>query len=182
MKWLWSLLRSWGVSVTVDLPSGYKTPMKPQTILHPSPNFREANGRAVTCIVLHATATPGLQSPLAWLCDPKSEVSAHYLIDTNGDIYHLVLDNNIAWHAGISEWKGRESVNSFSVGIEMVNDNTGHMPYPEAQVAACEAVVRYLMDEYGIAAEDVVRHADVAPGRKNDPLGFDMIGFRGRIT
>jgi len=156
--------------------------LKPLTIWRPSPNFREANGRAVTCIVLHATATPSLASPLSWLCDPASKVSAHYLIGTDGELYHLVLDNNIAWHAGVSEWKGRESVNSFSVGIEMVNDNTGHMVYPEAQVAACADVVRYLMDEYDVKAEDVVRHADVAPGRKNDPLGFDMAGFRGRLS
>jgi N-acetyl-anhydromuramyl-L-alanine amidase AmpD len=63
----------------------------------------------------------------------------------------------------------------------MVNDNTGHMPYSEAQVAACAEICRYLMDEYDVQAEDVVRHADVAPGRKNDPLGFDMDGFRKRI-
>ena len=37
------------------------------------------------------------------------------------------------------------------------------------------------MDEYGVEADDVVRHADVAPGRKNDPLDFDMDAFRGGL-
>lgn len=158
--------------------------MKPRTIWYPSPNFhrRRALDQKISCIVLHATATDNIRSPLDWLCNVDSRVSAHYLIGTDGAIYHLVLDEHTAWHAGHSEWKGNYNVNHFSIGIELVNANDGEMPYPEAQIAACAEVCRYLMDEYDITAEDVVRHADVAPGRKNDPLGFDMDGFRRRLT
>lgn len=155
--------------------------MKPQTILRPSPNFSRVNPRMVTCIVLHATATPKVESPLDWLCNPKSKVSAHYVVDTNGDIYHLVLDEHVAWHAGASIWRGASGVNLFSVGIEIVNDNTGKMPYPPAQVKATRDLVRYLMDTYGVSVDDVVRHADIAPGRKNDPLGFDLAAFKASL-
>ena len=156
--------------------------MKSQAIWHPSPNYRSVSERPITCIVLHATATPGLQSPLDWLCNPESKVSAHYLIGTDGVLYHLVMDRDIAWHAGESEWKGQKFVNNFSVGIEMVNANDGKMIYSESQVAKCAALVQALKYEFGIKAEDVVRHADIAPGRKNDPLGFDMDAFRARLV
>ena len=152
--------------------------MKPQTIWQPSPNFSSR----ISCIVLHATATSGIKSPLDWLCNPESKVSAHYLIGTDGTIYHLVLDDKKAWHAGESEWKGRKGVNTNSIGIEMVNANDGKMIYPEAQIAACAELVKHLMAEHGIKREDVIRHADIAPGRKNDPLGFDMDAFRKRLA
>jgi len=182
MNWLWNFIRGMGVSITVSLGTGYKKMEKPQSIWHPSPNFNDGRSKPVSCIVLHATATPGLASPLAWLCNMASKVSAHYLIDLDGTIYHLVLDENTAWHAGVSEWKGDPNVNHFSVGIELVNANDGKMPYPDAQVVACAGLVAYLMDEFDVKAEDVVRHADIAPGRKNDPLGFDMGGFKRRLV
>ncbi len=168
-----------GVGTTVELP-GFPTEdvMKPETIWRPSPNFRETAGRKISCIVIHATATEKIASPLAWLCNPDSKVSAHYLIDTNGDIYHLVLDEHIAWHAGVSEWKGRDGVNPISIGIELVNLNDGQMEYPKEQVFVCAKLCKYLQAEHGIATKDIVSHADVAPGRKDDPLGFDWDAFR----
>jgi N-acetyl-anhydromuramyl-L-alanine amidase AmpD len=166
-----------GGSVSIKLGSGYKTMQKPMTVWRPSPNFAVLPGRKVECVVIHATATPSLASPLAWLCDPKSKVSAHYLIDLDGAIYHLVLDEHVAWHAGVSSWKGRHNVNQFSVGIELVSKNDG-TPYPGEQVYACAKVCRYLQEEHGIADSDIVSHAMVAPGRKNDPLGFDFTILR----
>ena len=43
------------------------------------------------------------------LINTKSEVSSHYLIKKNGEINSLVPDLYIAWHAGISSWKGIKS-------------------------------------------------------------------------
>ena len=39
------------------------------------------------------------------LKDPKSKVSCHYFIKRNGEIYRMVEDNKVAWHAGKSKWK-----------------------------------------------------------------------------
>jgi len=190
MSWLLRVLTGRGVSVTVDLGSGYSTkdePMKPATIWRPSPNFHLDPDRKISIVVIHATATPGLSSPLGWLCDPASKASAHYLIDLDGTIYHLVLDEHVAWHAGNSKWKEREyvnpksrvpTVNPCSLGIELVNANDGKMLYPKEQVYACATLCRYLRDEFGISECDVVSHADVAPGRKNDPVGFPWEAFR----
>lgn len=151
--------------------------MKPAMTWKPSPNFTPATDRPISCIVLHATATKFLASPLEWLTSEVSKVSAHYLIDLDGTIYNLVLDKDIAWHAGVSSWRGKSSVNMFSIGIEMVNPNDGS-PYPEEQYKSCKALVEYLLDQYPIVPRDVVSHAEAAPGRKTDPAGFDMEKFR----
>lgn len=158
--------------------TGYTVPkaMKPMTIWRPSPNFSVSPGRRVSCVVIHATATPSLASPLNWLCNPASKVSAHYLIDLDGTTYHLVLDEHVAWHAGVSSWKGRPNVNAFSVGIELVGMNNG-APYPREQVFSCARLCKYLQGAHGIQDGDFVSHAMVAPGRKNDPLGFDWAAF-----
>src|SRR5258708_23563952 len=109
--------------------------MRPKSIWTPSPNFSPRDpGRIISCVVIHATATQGKDSPLEWLCDPQSKVSTHYIIDTLGGIWHLVHEQNIAWHAGESEWDGKSGFNQFSVGIELVNANDGIMPYSDAQL------------------------------------------------
>ena len=55
------------------------------------------------------------------LCDPESKVSSHFLIDEDGGIYRLVEDKYRVWHAGRSFWRGEEDINSYSLGIELVN-------------------------------------------------------------
>lgn len=147
-----------------------------------SPNFAEAKDRKITCVIIHATATGGLQSPLEWLCLPSSKVSAHYLIDKDGTIYQLVDEKNIAYHAGESFWQGKAHVNQFSIGIELVNPNDGFYPYPEEQLQACAALVIAICRDYRIEAKDVVGHCDIALGRKTDPAGFPWEDFRARLA
>lgn len=179
-----SLLGNPGASVTVPVTTTFAPPIaqRPFMLRQPSPNYRSTPGRRPTCIVIHATATPGLASPLAWLCDPASKVSAHYLIDKSGVVYQLVHEEDVAWHAGMSFWNGKPDVNAFSIGIELVNANNGADPYPEPQIMACAQLVRAQCEEYGIAPRDVVGHLDVAPGRKDDPRGLDLNAFRARLA
>ena len=138
-----------------------------------SPNFgARKGGRAVDMIVLHYTGCPSAESALLWMCSPESQVSAHYLVDTDGEIIQLVDEAARAWHAGAAFWAGERDVNSFSIGIEI--QNTGHLegappPYPEAQLAAVEALVADIMARHSISPARVVGHSDVAPARKADP-------------
>ena len=124
-------------------------------------------------VVLHHT---GGTNSLEWLTTyPGSGVSAHLLIDKDGDVHRLVEDAGIAYHAGVSTWgnygkAGYPSVNAVSLGIELENLGTGTDPYPSAQYdAAARAVWRWIQ-AYGYLP--VTSHAAIAPGRKNDPLGF----------
>lgn len=156
--------------------------IRPETEQVKSPNFKKGvPNRKITCVVLHATATAQLNSPLQWLCDEKSGVSAHYLIGLDGRVIQLVDENDVAWHAGESEWNGKAYVNSFSIGIEIVNANDGIMQYPEAQLEACCALVAAICTERNIPIKDVVGHMDIAPKRKTDPAAFPWDDFRGRL-
>lgn len=156
----------------------------------PSPNFHTDPARKITAVILHATATSGLASPKSWLCDTKSKASAHYLIDRDGTVYQLVQEKDVAWHAGVSEWHGLEhtnpatgvkTMNNCSIGIELVDANDG-TPHPEPQLAACAELVAAACKKYDVSPADVVRHLDVAPGRKTDPAGLDLANFRERLA
>lgn len=150
---------------------------------HASPNVAERpTGMEPTLLVLHST-DGDFAGALAWLCNPASEVSSHYLVSRTGEIAQLVPTARIAWHAGKSSWHGREvrgSVNAFSIGIEMEHLD-GQQDWPETQLAVTAALCRVLMASYRIPPAMVVAHAEVAPGRKVDPKDFPWPAFRARL-
>jgi N-acetylmuramoyl-L-alanine amidase len=119
-------------------------------------------------IVLHYTAMPGGPDPaIARLCDPASQVSAHYVVGEDGSAVQLVPDEARAWHAGAGRWGACDDVNSRSLGIELSND--GASPFPAAQMDRLEALLSVLMARHGIPPQNVIAHSDCAPGRKIDP-------------
>jgi AmpD protein len=61
-------------------------------------------------------------------------VSAHFFIRRDGSLIQFVPCSLRAWHAGISNWQGRECCNDFSIGIEL--EGTDDLPFTEAQYAA----------------------------------------------
>ncbi|NCQ24676.1 MAG: N-acetylmuramoyl-L-alanine amidase [Rhodobacteraceae bacterium CG17_big_fil_post_rev_8_21_14_2_50_63_15] len=135
---------------------------------HPSPNCGpRRQGARPDLIVLHYTGMQSFAAARDRLCDPASEVSAHYLITERGGILHLVKEEMRAWHAGAGQWGGVSDVNSRSIGLELVN--TGAHPFPEPQMAALEGLLRGIMDRWIIPPERVIAHSDVAPQRKSDP-------------
>lgn len=134
----------------------------------PSPNFGERRpaGAKVKFVVLHYTQTETLAQALDILRDPAREVSSHYVVDRDGDVYRLVAEDKRAWHAGVGSWRGEDDVNSVSIGIEIVNDGPPE-PYPEKQMRAVVALCRDLAARY--PGVEFVGHSDVAPARKVDP-------------
>lgn len=77
-------------------------------------------------IVVHDTADR-LQpnDTVSWFCNPKSRVSAHFVVGRDGSVTQMVPCDRAAWHAGKSSWKGRSSCNNFAIGIEI--DNPGQL-------------------------------------------------------
>ncbi|WP_417750502.1 N-acetylmuramoyl-L-alanine amidase [Ruegeria sp. SCP11] len=137
-------------------------------IWHPSPNFgARRDGLTPSLIVLHYTAMTSAQAALERLCDPTCEVSAHYLIGSDGTLWQMVSEENRAWHAGAGEWHGQADINSRSIGIEL--DNTGFHPFSEPQLTVLEALLRQMSERWSIRPEHVIGHSDMAPGRKSDP-------------
>lgn len=72
-------------------------------------------------IIVHYTACADAERAITMLTDPVREVSAHLVVDQRGNITQLVPFDSIAWHAGKSSWNGRESLNKYSIGIEIAN-------------------------------------------------------------
>jgi N-acetylmuramoyl-L-alanine amidase len=138
----------------------------------PSPNHGERRGVVrPDMLVLHYTGMPDGFAALARLCDPKSQVSAHYVVFEDGRLVQCVQEARRAWHAGAGSWAGETDINSRSIGIEIVNPgHDGDYPdFPEGQIATVIALCRDIVARQSIPSCRVLAHSDVAPGRKQDP-------------
>ncbi len=122
-----------------------------------SPNFGSRNGARITSIVVHYTATADVGSVIRHFQNPapggkpEDAVSAHYVIDKNGDIYQMVNDGDKAWHA--------VHANASSIGIEHVAE-PGDQLTP-GQEKASVALIRWLMSEYKIPKESIQAHRQI---------------------
>ena len=150
----------------------------------PSPNFEARPvGATPSLIVIHNISLPPGQfggGAIADLflnrldCDAHPyfdahlrglRVSSHFVIRRDGDLEQFVSCNERAWHAGVSNFFGRERCNDFSIGIEL--EGADDQPFEPAQYATLAALIAALRDHYPIEA--LAGHSDIAPGRKTDP-------------
>jgi len=135
---------------------------------HASSNFADRRGGATPdLIVLHYTAMDTAAAALERLCDPEHEVSAHYLITGQGEIFQLVPEDKRAWHAGAGAWGACGDVNSRSIGIELAND--GCSPFAAAQMDALERLLVDIKTRWPVPPERIIGHSDMTPQRKSDP-------------
>ena len=138
-----------------------------------SPNFntRKRPKKNIKYIIIHYTGMKNELSALNRLTDLKSNVSSHYFIKKNGKILNLVPDLYEAWHAGKSNWKNIQSLNRYSIGIEI--QNSGHENFYEKfskkQMNSVKKLLRFLIKRYRINCKNILGHSDIAPNRKKDP-------------
>ena len=126
-------------------------------------------------IVLHCTVLDWEKS--LKVLTTGGQVSAHYLVRDNPAVsYALVDENRRSWHAGASFWAGTSNLNSSSIGIEIVNPGyvdgpagRVYAPFPQAQIDEVIALVRDIQQRHNVRPERIIGHADIAPGRKQDP-------------
>lgn len=159
----------------------WSDPSKPST-------FEQYKKESYQFIVLHYTAGSSLEGTISTY--NERGVSAHYTIDNSGIIYNTVNpETDIAYHAGVSYFAGKKSLNYYSIGIEHVNPGyretnisfngfsaprklTGSAyywyPFSETQFVASVSFTRGLQNRYKIPGYYVVTHADIAPSRKSD--------------
>jgi N-acetylmuramoyl-L-alanine amidase len=125
----------------------------------------------IDMLMLHYTGMLDAAAALDRLCDPKTEVSAHYVIDEDGTVWRLVAEDRRAWHAGRAWWAGETDINSRSIGIELVNPGHehGYRAFPEPQMTALLDLCRGILARHPIPPHRVLGHSDVAPDRKLDP-------------
>jgi hypothetical protein len=128
-----------------------------------SPNYDHRQGR-IEGITLH-TGEGTRWSDLGWLCNPASNVSAHYYVCRDaGIIYQLVADERRAWHAGHA-WG-----NDCTLGIE--TEHKQGQDWPEVQLEALAALCKHLIGLYDIPASGIVAHRWLTPARKIDPTDW----------
>lgn len=143
-----------------------------------------------TCeyIIVHHTATPPgtLKGNIKILTGNNPDwtvyktdnpVSAHFLIDTNGDAYKLADPKKVCWHAGQSNWWSVVWLNYHWLGIEVIGPG-----FTAEQRATVRSLIQHLMGVFKIPNANVLRHADltwkwstkkqlwdeVSPSQKND--------------
>jgi AmpD protein len=153
-----------------------------------SPNFgpRPA-GAQIDLIVLHSISLPPgryggdevqqlFTNQLDWDAHPYFgsirglEVSAHFYVRRNGELWQFVSCDDRAWHAGPSSWRGRTNCNDDSIGIELEGLEGDH--FELAQYETLASLCPALAQRYAITF--IAGHEHIAPGRKADPgSGFD---------
>lgn len=153
-----------------------------------SPNFgpRPA-GVSIDLVVVHSISLPPGQygtgcvqqlftNQLDWEAHPYFQgirglqVSAHFFIARDGQLWQFVSCDDRAWHAGRSDWQGRAQCNDFSIGIEL--EGLEGLHFEAAQYQALAQLTQALAAHYPLT--HVAGHEHIAPGRKQDPgAGFD---------
>lgn len=159
-----------------------------QAIRLPSPNFGPRPAQAcIDLIVVHSISLPPGQyggnavqelftNRLDWDTHPYFrqirglQVSSHFYIRRNGELWQFVSCDDRAWHAGQSCYRGRDNCNNDSIGIEL--EGLEGDTFENAQYDTLTRLCRTLAHRYPIA--HVAGHEHIAPDRKQDPgPGFD---------
>lgn len=156
----------------------------------PSPNFGARPTNAdIDLIVIHSISLPPGQyggdevqrlftNQLDWAAHPyfreieNMQVSAHFYIRRNGELWQFVAVDQRAWHAGTSSYRGRENCNDDSIGMELEGVEGGRFESAQYETLAClcAAVAQYC------PVQHIAGHEHVAPGRKSDPgSGFRWV-------
>lgn len=164
-----------------------------------SPNYNERpSGEEISLLVIHNISLPPgrygggyieqfFQNRLPIAVDPffeeikELQVSSHLLIERTGRIVQFVPFSKRAWHAGISEYQGRDGCNDFSLGIEL--EGTDDEPYTDIQYKQLAEITRAIQTRYpAITLDRIVGHCDIAPIRKTDPgPSFDWQKYRSLV-
>jgi N-acetyl-anhydromuramyl-L-alanine amidase AmpD len=133
------------------------------------------------------------------------KISAHYMIGRNGEIYQLVDEDRVAFHAGKGSLPGypeyQNKLNEYSLGIEllalgtrdemlpMISGETydsidpAHIGYTDAQYRSLNLLLDDIYKRHPSVLRDrkhVVGHDEYALGRKTDPgslFNWSKIGF-----
>ncbi|WP_455211381.1 1,6-anhydro-N-acetylmuramyl-L-alanine amidase AmpD [Kaarinaea lacus] len=165
-----------------------------------SPNFDERPpDTPMDLLVIHNISLPPGQFGGPWIddlftnrLDPDAhpyfkeihalQVSAHILIRRNGEIVQYVPFHKRAWHAGQSNYCGRNRCNDFSIGIELEGCDTED--FEDCQYLQLAVVIKALLQAYpNLSSDHITGHSDIAPERKTDPgPHFDWKKLRHLLT
>lgn len=153
-------------------------------------------GTVVDTIVLHCISNIVLPDEgmdyFDFISNPAHRASYHFCCSgkDDGAVYNTVPMKRRAWHAGVSEFRGRRNLNETSIGISMVMDCRGWgefvealadpQAYTDVHYKKVAYAIRHAMNRFPnitrdrITTHKEVSHRGVRPDPKIDPgEGFD---------
>jgi len=141
----------------------------------PSPNHDATRPHERLGVCFHHSAETFVDT-LAILTDPARKVSYHCLIDLDGTRGTLVADEHLAWHAGVSNFRGREHCNAFLLGCSFAG-NTWHAPLTDAQIFSALDWLAARWTRYSWTLDWMTDHRQIAPQRKDDlnPIEWERL-------
>ena len=125
--------------------------------------------KSVKYIVIHYTGGEGTAADqVKYFNNGNRSASAHYFVDRSGEIREYCDPKKwYAWHCGGSLESSHhpyygKCTNSNSIGVEICTHNNGKTwEFTKEAVAAAKELTKYLMKEYDVSADNVIRHYDV---------------------
>jgi len=151
---------------TVTLGTTPNAVVNLQPVWMASPNHQPRGSKDIDLIVVHHTGGAVIQGAINTFLSHSEGTSAHYVIDTDGQIVKMVQEAVGANHAGVSFWDGVNGVNANTIGIEIVNASGA---YPEVQYMALLGLLERLFAAFGstIPKRRIVGHSDIAHNGKD---------------
>lgn len=139
-----------------------------------SPN-RGGAGHEGLGVLFHHSGL-GFAETIERMSDPASRVSYHCLIGPGGERCTLVPDAQVAWHAGVSRFLGRERCNDFLLGVSFAGD-TYAAPLSGPQISSALEWLEGRWSRHGWGLDRITDHRQVSPGRKRDlnPAEWDRL-------
>lgn len=158
------------ITAIITLLSGCAGPLR----IDSSKSAKSQESR-VQFLILHYTA---LDLPTSLRVLTEQGVSSHYLLgdDAASTLYRLVDEDRLAYHAGLSDWRGHSRLNAGSIGIEIVNlgyqdtsEGRVYPAFPQAQIDKLIILIKDIVARHQIRPENILAHSEIAPQRKPDP-------------
>jgi len=131
--------------------------MKPKVdsdMIAECPNYASRNGVDIDTLILHNTEGSS-SSAVSRFLNADEQVSAHYIVDRDGELIQMVSDSMTAWHSGA------RSTNQRSIGIEIVAGGGQGNGMTEIQQSVVVQLCKFIMDAYEVPLSRVMPHRQI---------------------
>ena len=142
----------------------------------PSPHFSSEPPHERRGVCFHHTVLSFAET-IAFMQSPASRVSYHVVITPDGARARLVAEDRVAWHAGVSAFRGRPHCNAFLLGVAFAGDSHA-APLTGDQTASALEWLAPRWTRLGWSLDWMTDHRQIAPGRKDDLAPAEWIRWR----